>query len=97
MAREMGESVDKALEPNSNMKTITVVHGVSRLTREVEDTTTFGDIRQDATIRAALGTSENVRVLLDGTPMGDAVQIPNVAGGIVVRLETAANTKATLA
>jgi hypothetical protein len=72
-------------------KKITIVHGVSSLTKEVPAGYTFGELRSDPTIRAALGTSDNVRALLDGTAMNDTAVIPP---DVFVRLETATNVKA---
>lgn len=74
------------------MKTITIKHGHSgSLTREFEDNYTFGQLKAATDIRAALGTADNVRALLDGQAMNDAAVIPPQA---TVRLETACNTKA---
>ncbi len=41
--------------------------------------------------RAALGYGDNVRVLLDGTELSDATQVPN---GSTVIVETKVNSKA---
>lgn len=74
----------------SNMQ-VTVRYGIDQLTRTFEVPVTIGQLRRDGTIRSALGFGDNTRMLINGVPMSDDVNVPN---GATVVVETAANTKA---
>jgi hypothetical protein len=73
------------------MKTITVKYGVDSVTKQVESNVTFGDLQQGDAFKAALGFGDNVKALVNGIEQDMDTSIPD---GAVVRLETAANTKA---
>ena len=72
------------------MKTVTIKHGIRTLTTDLADGATFGDIANDANIKAALGAAEKVRTLIDGVE-GQATRI--VPAGAIVHLETACLVK----
>ena len=73
------------------MKNITVKYGVDSITKQVEDDFTFGDLQESDVFKAALGFSDRTKALLDGIEQSPGTVIP---AGAIVRLETAANTKA---
>jgi len=73
------------------MKQITVQYGVDSITKQVESDFTFGDLQESDSIKAALGFGDNTKALVDGIEQDRRTVIPE---GAVVRLETAANTKA---
>jgi hypothetical protein len=73
------------------MKNITVKYGVDSITKQVEDDFTFGDLQESDVFKAALGFSDRTKALLDGIEQSPGTVIPT---GAIVRLETAANTKA---
>ena len=73
------------------MKSITVKYGVDSITKQVEDHLTFGGLQEDDGFKAALGFGDNTKALVEGIEQNKATVIPPNA---VVRLETAANTKA---
>ena len=73
------------------MKKITVEYGVDSVTKQVETGFTFGDLQEHDAIKAALGYGDNVKALVNGIEQNRGTVIPD---GAVVRLETAANTKA---
>lgn len=72
-------------------KTITVKYGVDQFTSEVDAGYTVGQLKEDDKFQTALGYGDNVNVLIEGVAQGGCVNIPN---GAVVKIETAANTKA---
>jgi hypothetical protein len=61
------------------------------LTKQVEADFTFGDLQASDAFMAALGYGDNTKALVDGIEQDRRTVIPD---GAVVRLETAANTKA---
>ena len=73
------------------MKTITVKYGVDSITKQVPDTFTFGDLQEDDSFKAALGYGDRTKALVEGIEQSSGTVIP---AGTIVRLETAANTKA---
>ena len=73
------------------MKSITVQYGVDSVTKQVEEDTTIGDVQENDSIKAALGFGDNTKALINGIEQPPQTVIPP---GAVVRLETAANTKA---
>lgn len=73
------------------MKNITVKYGVDSINKQVEDDFTFGDLEESDTFKAALGFGDNTKALIEGIEQSRDTVIP---GGAVVRLETAANSKA---
>jgi hypothetical protein len=73
------------------MKTITVKYGVDSVTKQVDESFTFGDLQDSDPIKAALGYGDNVKALVEGIEQDKGTIIP---AGSSVRLETAANTKA---
>lgn len=73
------------------MKNITVKYGVDSINKQVEDDFTFGEIQENDGFKAALGFGDNTKALVDGIEQSRDTMIPP---GAIVRLETAANTKA---
>jgi len=73
------------------MKNITVKYGVDSITKQVEDDFTFGELQSSDTFKAALGFGDNTKALVEGIEQNRDTLIPQ---GAVVRLETAANSKA---
>ena len=73
------------------MKNITVKYGVDSITKQVEDDFTFGDLQDNDSFKAALGYGDRTKALIEGIEQDQSTVIPP---GAVVRLETAANTKA---
>lgn len=73
------------------MKSITVKYGVDSITKQVEDDTTFADVKNNDSFQAALGFGDNTKALVNGIEQDDGATVP--AGATVV-LETRANTKA---
>jgi len=73
------------------MKNITVKYGVDSFTKQVEDDFTFGELQNSDTFKAALGFGDNTKALVEGIEQNRDTMIPQ---GAVVRLETAANSKA---
>ena len=73
------------------MKKITVQYGVDSITKQVESGFTFGDLADHDGLKGALGYGDNVKALVDGIEQDKRTVIPD---GVIVRLETAANTKA---
>lgn len=73
------------------MKNITVKYGVDSINKQVEDDFTFGDLEDSDTFKAALGFGDNTKALVEGIEQSRGTVIP---AGAVVRLETAANSKA---
>lgn len=73
------------------MKTINVKYGIDSITKQVEESFTFGDVQDNDSFKAALGFGDNTKALLDGIEQERSTVIPD---GSTVRLETAANTKA---
>jgi hypothetical protein len=73
------------------MKNITVKYGVDSITKQVESGFTFGDLQENDSIKGALGYGDNVKALVEGIEQNRNTVIPD---GAIVRLETAANTKA---
>jgi hypothetical protein len=73
------------------MKNITAKYGVDSITKQVEDDFTFGELQHSDTFKAALGFSDNTKALVEGIEQNRDTVIPQ---GAVVRLETAANSKA---
>ena len=73
------------------MKNITVKYGVDSITKQVESGLTFGDLQENDSIKGALGYGDNVKALVEGIEQNRNTVIPD---GAIVRLETAANTKA---
>lgn len=73
------------------MKTITVKYGVDSVTKQVEDSFTFGDLQDSDSFKAALGFGDRTKALVDGIEQDRSTVIP---AGATVRLETSANTKA---
>lgn len=73
------------------MKKITVEYGVDSITKQVGGNFTIGDLQEDDSFKAALGYGDNTKALINGIEQDRRTVIPD---GAVVRLETAANTKA---
>ena len=73
------------------MKKITVQYGVDSITKQVDAGYTFGDLQNSDSFKGALGYGDNTKALVDGIEQDRRTVIPD---GAVVRLETAANTKA---
>lgn len=73
------------------MKQITVQYGSQKLTREVPDNFTIGQVKSDSHFKAGLGFGDNVNGLIDGVIMGNDVEVEEDE---VVVVETACNTKA---
>lgn len=73
------------------MKNITVKYGVDSITKQVEDSFTFGDLQENDSFQAALGFGDRTKALIEGIEQDRSTVIP---AGATVRLETAANTKA---
>jgi len=90
-AHETGRAFRKPTTKRTNMKNITVKYGVDSITKQVEDGFTFGDLQDSDTFKAALGFGDNTKALVDGIEQQRETVIP---AGAIVRLETAANSKA---
>ncbi len=73
------------------MKSITVKYGVDSVTKQVEAGFTFGELQDSDTFKAALGFGDKTKALVDGIEQNRETVIPANA---IVRIETAANTKA---
>ena len=73
------------------MKNITVKYGVDSITKQVDEGFTFGDLQDSESFQAALGFGDRTKALVDGIEQERDTVIPP---GAIVRLETAANTKA---
>ena len=73
------------------MKNITAKYGVDSINKQVDDDFTFGDLQENDTFKAALGFGDNTKALVEGIEQSRGTVIPQ---GAVVRLETAANSKA---
>lgn len=73
------------------MKSITVKYGVDSINKQVEDDFTFGELQENDTFKAVLGFGDNIKALVEGIEQSRATVIP---AGAIVRLETAANSKA---
>jgi len=73
------------------MKNITAKYGVDSINKQVEDDFTFGDLQESDTFKAALGFGDNTKTLVEGIEQSRGTVIPQ---GAIVRLETAANSKA---
>lgn len=73
------------------MKKITVEYGVDSITKQVGSNFTIGDLQEDDSLKAALGFGDNTKALINGIEQNRQTVIPD---GAVVRIETAANTKA---
>lgn len=81
----------KNTESKNSMKNITVKYGVDSITKQVEDSFTFGDLQENDSFQAALGFGDRTKALVEGIEQDRGTVIPS---GATVRLETAANTKA---
>jgi hypothetical protein len=73
------------------MKNITAKYGVDSINKQVDDDFTFGDLQESDTFKAALGFGDNTKALVEGIEQSRGTVIPQ---GAIVRLETAANSKA---
>ena len=73
------------------MKNITAKYGVDSIIKQVDDDFTFGELQSSDTFKAALGFGDNTKALVEGIEQNRDTLIPQ---GAVVRLETAANSKA---
>ena len=73
------------------MKKITVEYGVDSINKQVESSYTIGDVQACDSIKGALGFGDNTKALINGIEQNRNTVIPD---GAIVRLETAANTKA---
>ena len=73
------------------MKNITAKYGVDSINKQVDDDFTFGELQESDAFKAALGFGDNTKALVEGIEQSRQTVIPN---GAVVRLETAANSKA---
>ena len=73
------------------MKNITAKYGVDSINKQVDDDFTFGELQESDAFKAALGFGDNTKALVEGIEQSQQTVIPN---GAVVRLETAANSKA---
>jgi len=73
------------------MKNITVKYGVDSINKQVDDDFTFGELQENDAFKAALGFGDNTKALVEGIEQSRGTVIPQ---GAIVRLETAANSKA---
>jgi hypothetical protein len=73
------------------MTKITVQYGVDSVTKQVDSGFTFGELQQSDAFKGALGFGDNTKALVGGIEQNRNTIIPD---GAMVRLETAANTKA---
>jgi hypothetical protein len=73
------------------MKNITAKYGVDSINKQVDNDFTFGDLQESDTFKAALGFGDNTKALVEGIEQSRGTVIPQ---GAIVRLETAANSKA---
>jgi hypothetical protein len=74
-----------------DQKTVVVRYGVDRCEKAVAYNTTFGQLKNNSSIRAALGYGDNIRMLVNGIAMADEAVVPNAAEVVI---ETACNSKA---
>ena len=91
--RRLGNRSLRVVQTNINkMKNITVNYGVDSINKQVEDDFTFGDLQDSDSFKAALGFGDNTKALITGIEQHRDTNIP---AGSIVRIETAANTKAS--
>lgn len=73
------------------MKNITIRFGLQSLTRGFSDEASVRQITQDNTVRGYLGFGDNVRAIVNGTPVDSTYQPRD---GMSLTIETLANSKA---
>lgn len=73
------------------MNQITIKFGIEDLQRSVPNGTTIKQVVRDGSVKAILGYSDNVRVLISGIAQSLESEVPQ---GATLELETAANEKA---
>lgn len=73
------------------MKSITIKYGADQHTTTVADGTSVGRVVQNSTTRAMLGYGDNVKALVSGVEQSMDTEVYD---GMVVQLETRANSKA---
>jgi len=86
-------TVETAANQKAAPDGILVRFGLQSMERHYSGTVTARMIRTDPNLKAGLGFSDNVRVVLNGVTMPDEAVIGT---GSTVTIETAANTKAVL-
>jgi hypothetical protein len=70
---------------------ITIKYGLDSISKTFTQPVYVRDIKANASVRAALGFGDNIRVLMNGVELPDGAQLSN---GSLVIIETACNTKA---
>lgn len=70
---------------------INVKFGIDNITKSYTVPVTVATLRDDASLKAALGYGDNVKFLLDGVELSDSTPIP---AGSVINVETRCNSKA---
>lgn len=70
---------------------VTVRFGLNSVTRAMPYGVTVGQVRQDPNIKASLGYSDNVKLLLNAVELPDSAVVPN---GATLVVETRCNAKA---
>lgn len=78
---------------NNNMNKVTVKYNVDEVSRELNEGTTYRQVVSDANLKAVLGYGDNVRVLVNGVEQSMDAAVQN---GVIIRIETAANSKAAV-
>ena len=58
------------------MKNITVKYGIDSITKQVEDSFTFGDLQESETFQAALGFGDRTKALVEGIEQDRSTVIP---------------------
>lgn len=73
-------------------KQVTIQYGSQTMEKTVPYGWTYGDLRQDSSVKAGLGYGDNINLLFNGVAMDDHAVIPNAS---VVSVETRCNVKAS--
>ena len=71
---------------------VTIRYGLQSLTKDFECDTTIGEIVDDFNVRAFFGYGDNIRCLVSGVVVQ---KTSYTSEGMVITVETAANTKAS--
>lgn len=73
------------------MKNITVRFGTQQFPKTFDDSATIGDVIGNASVKAVLGYSDNIRPLIGGVEQNTSTVCPD---GATVVVETRCNSKA---
>lgn len=70
---------------------VNVKYGITTESKFVDNDTTVGQLKRDASLKAILGFKDNVRALLHGQELGDDTVVPE---GATIVIEDRCNEKA---